>query len=158
MSFLDYVRSKPPHTRKLYALGIAILTTGLVALIWITTVKINFSNLDIGTNGESFTVFKDLLSDTQNQFANVIDAVDSTVEPEYVENSRTFNLNSLSMDSDWSDGREEESFIEGEGDEETTELDTDEESVRDEFVFDSGVMTKPEPAIILIGTTTSRSQ
>lgn len=146
MGFLEHVRSKPESVRTQYALGIAGLVTGIIGVIWVTTIPAKFSKTAQNLESESvlFDTLGNAVGDIENQVANVIEtSVENVIEVD------TKNLDSLVEDD----------FAPMLPHEDTSETYTPDEVKAKALPLtattsNEQVYTTPQPKVILIGTTT----
>lgn len=130
MDFLERIRSKSPQSRAWYTTLFAGGLTGLVALVWLTTLPSQFKETAIQLKAERPTsVLSDVLSDTKAQMANTVESIQPDPKEEVVERQ---NMEALS-----------------DPDPIAVPVSTTTPPVE--------TLKAPEPKVILIGTTTARS-
>jgi cytoskeletal protein RodZ len=98
MSFFSKLQSKSSATKTRFALAVASGATGILAIIWLSTLPARFAETTPQVSNESDTGLQDFFSETKNQLGNVLDSVksvDGETSPQ-----ETSNLNSLNMNSD----------------------------------------------------------
>ncbi len=147
MGFLEHVRSNPESVRTQYALGIAGLVTGIIGIIWVTTIPAKFSKTAQNLESETalFHTLGDAVGDIENQVANVIES-----SSERLAEVDTANLDSLHKD-DFAPILPSEDVS-------VTHIVSDVVTSTPLSVYattsDIHVYTTPQPKVILIGTTT----
>lgn len=147
MGLLEHIRSKERATRGRYALSFAAGITLCIALIWMSTIpaRLNSDTAPQKKAAESFA-FDEILGSMQDQMANVI----GSVAKEEIE---TPNLDSISFG--------EGAAIADDMHEEVPVADVAVPPVSPVAASTSTdsayIYEKPEPKVILIGTTTART-
>jgi len=105
MSFLGNLQNKSKETKSQYAFGIASVVTGLIAIVWISTVPAQFAKLNIkeATPEEKAPGLDSLISDTKSQLGSIIESTGDTVPEEVVseinKNLEASNLGTLDMNA-----------------------------------------------------------
>ncbi len=100
MKFLKNVQSKSSVVKTHYALGISGAVTGIIALIWLSTIPAQFAALTPPQNqdmneDQDIGSFDSLLNDAKDQLGNVIDSTGQLAPLEV----KTTNLDSLGTES-----------------------------------------------------------
>ncbi|MCF7815580.1 MAG: hypothetical protein K9M10_02380 [Candidatus Pacebacteria bacterium] len=144
MDFLKHIQSKPREIKTRYAFFVAILVTGIIGSVWVSTVPARFSNNTI--QQEEKTESKnnplvDIFSTAKTQFGNIIEATKDT-------ETSTTQLDSLQMEINAEEPIQEiESPV-------TTEIFIP-ETVED-VQLPAPVAERNTPKVIMIGTTTEQ--
>ena len=149
MDFWSHIESKSSGVKAQYSFLIAGLVTGIIGMVWVSTLPARFSKL--GEQEESLVEdspgLGEILTDTKAQLGNIIETTKETVAEE------SFNTDSL-------DSLGESSFHEDSTEVNTTQVPTEEVPV---VMSPSVATTTPEatpetksPKMILIGTSTSK--
>lgn len=117
MSFWINVQSKSSAVKAQYAFGIAGVITGLMAIVWISTIPARFTGVapqeELTTDGNAQN-FQQLFNNSKDQLGNVIESIETL--PSQLEDSAasTENLNALdrgvSADPETLDSVDIESF------------------------------------------------
>ncbi len=101
MSFWRYLQSQSQSIKAYYALCIASVSTGLIAIVWISTIPARFAEIspkEESVNTEESQSFTELFDTTKGQLGNVIDGVKEIQNLEEVVNIETQNMDNLSRD------------------------------------------------------------
>ena len=91
MSFLERIRQKPRAVRTQYAFFTSLMVTGLVAVVWLTSLPERFNQAEIATtesaeSAQTFSEFSQVFSAARDTVANTIDSVrDLRADPETVQ-------------------------------------------------------------------------
>lgn len=100
MSFLKRIQSKSSAMKAQYAFGISGLVTGIIAMVWMSTIPAQFAAITppeaenvAEEDGQSFA---ELLNGAQDQLGNVIEAAKPPEEIQAL-TGETANLDSLNM-------------------------------------------------------------
>jgi hypothetical protein len=95
MEFLDRIRRKPPHVRAHYAFGSALFFTGVIALVWVTTLPTRLSTIsntiqegNIPEAGSAQIGFDNLL---QNMGEGLQDTLNTEEEPESLPQTESYS-------------------------------------------------------------------
>ncbi len=76
MQFLNELRTKSPHVKAYYGLGFASAITGIIALVWMSTIPAQFSRqAQIDTDEETPGIMDTFLQEGGEQLANVIETI-----------------------------------------------------------------------------------
>jgi hypothetical protein len=153
MDFWSRIQTKSSSVKTQYSFLIAGLVTGIIGMVWVSTLPARFSQMAASneTNSEESEDslgLNDLFNDTKSQLGNIIDTTKESIE----EVQPTTNLDSLGTPS----------VTENEVRENSIPARTSTEPVA---VTEEIATTTPEPSyeakapkMILIGTTTSQKE
>ena len=88
MTFLKHIQAQSSAKKAQYAFGVSTLVTGIIGMIWLSTLPAKFADISISPPPiEGTEEMGNFLNDTKEQLGSVIDAVNETegvVEEEQV--------------------------------------------------------------------------
>ena len=76
MDFLSRIQSKSKETKKHYAILSAGMVTGMIAIVWFSTLPARFAEIkteEIATTESTEPSFNEVLDDTKSQLGNIIE-------------------------------------------------------------------------------------
>ena len=153
MDFWARIQSKPSSVKTQYSFLVAGLVTGVITMVWVSTLPARFSQMAVSNeinseDSEDSLGFSDLLNNTKSQLGNIIDTTKESIAEDSL---TTESLDSLGAPS-LSEGNVENEIVAPTS---TTSVATV------ESVATTSSETSPEakaPKMILIGTTTSQKE
>lgn len=154
MGLIRYIRNQKPDVRAKYAFFLAVGITGAIGLVWVTTLPAQFEattfTFDVMPETSEFNA---LVDDAKMQAANTIGSFEPAQESTF-EASNLGNLNTVTDGTSVEEGGSEDGSAFSE---EGVTADDAEVALAATTTTKSEVYTRPEPKVILIGTTTLRT-
>lgn len=96
MAFLKHIQRKSSTVKAQYAFGAATVVTGLIGVIWVSTLPAKFSTISVATPSvEGTDELNGFLTNTKDQLGSIVEAVNETGETR--DKQPTTNLDMLGV-------------------------------------------------------------
>lgn len=147
MTFLKHIQSKSSAVKAQYAFGVSALITGIIGMVWVSTLPAKFADISISPEPiEGTEEIGNFFNDTKEQLGSVINAVSETEGVVEETQAPTTNLDMLGVPG---------------GSDTTTTLESTTSPLQITPPSIPATTTEPvlkneTPPYILIGTTTSQ--
>jgi hypothetical protein len=84
MSFFEHLRVKPSHVKAHYSFGIAGIITGIIAIVWVSTLPARFDTVTQKAEVQEEKDFGSFITEAKSELGNLInwngEAIDQTMK------------------------------------------------------------------------------